>query len=445
MLKNFRFYFDNRTFFDSLRALRSELDPRVAKLVGFYLSSNIKLSKFLGKNKDFVNDYRKKNRVSQILATSVLDDFILSITNRFKRWRNLHLELVSKLNETEAKFIRIINTYKMINNPKLTPRSQILAHHPNLNENFFKIINTVEKAYWLGIFYSDGYIGIEKKRSGDYYRIGIALKDLDEIIVYGFCKAIGGNPSYVRPEKIKSISGKYIDMKRFRVTSNKLAKDLISHGIIPGKGKSSVIRLPNLGTDDMTSVKIDNLYLAFLLGYFDGDGTLSKNKYQASIFASNKIFLEDIKKHFGIKSIIQEEEKEIYDPNRDVFFTSKVNKMTLPVCLFKDMMSIELEGGSLQRKRREDFSYKKRKNKVKDWIKEVLPKQTMEELMECYPLSTIAKLLKVNIGTLRSVVEEYHLEPRNVKFWNAKVLKLGHPIEISEHWLNYFKKLHKNS
>ena len=36
----------------------------------------------------------------------------------------------------------------------------VCPQRKKINENVFKIINTEEKAYWLGFLYADGYVGL---------------------------------------------------------------------------------------------------------------------------------------------------------------------------------------------------------------------------------------------------------------------------------------------
>ena len=49
-----------------------------------------------------------------------------------------------------------------------------------MKENFFEIINTKEKAYWLGLLYAEGYI---ETRENKPYRLGIEIHRDDEILI----------------------------------------------------------------------------------------------------------------------------------------------------------------------------------------------------------------------------------------------------------------------
>jgi hypothetical protein len=54
------------------------------------------------------------------------------------------------------------------------------------NENYFEKINTNQKAYWLGLLYSDGYVR-KRKQSDDRHKqggiVGISLKNGDQYIL----------------------------------------------------------------------------------------------------------------------------------------------------------------------------------------------------------------------------------------------------------------------
>ncbi len=85
-----------------------------------------------------------------------------------------------------------------------------------------------------------------------------------------------------------------------RISNNDLVKPLISLGLIPGKKKSKNIELPDFRKKGISFQVLRKLYLAFLLGYYDGDGTKDATRITSGSFK----FLEQIKGLFGIKNII---------------------------------------------------------------------------------------------------------------------------------------------
>ena len=70
--------------------------------------------------------------------------------------------------------------------------------------------------------------------------------------------------------------------------------------MIPGKNKSYNIELPDLRREGITFSELRKLYLAFLLGYYDGDGT----KNTTRITCGSYKFLDQIKTLFSIKNEI---------------------------------------------------------------------------------------------------------------------------------------------
>lgn len=162
------------------------------------------------------------------------------------------------------------------------------------NEDFFSMIDTDEKAYWLGFIMADGCIS-ENKNKSNSIRIALQASDADHL--KKFCDAIGTN----RPVLInarKSDGRKYAAVE---ISSNKMYNDLISKGCFPRK------------TWGNTQIDLDDTMLqaAFIRGYFDGDGSISDNfeinslyKTMVSIvgFESNMIKFKEFLNHVGINA-----------------------------------------------------------------------------------------------------------------------------------------------
>ncbi|GAG79364.1 unnamed protein product, partial [marine sediment metagenome] len=155
--------------------------------------------------------------------------------------------------------------------------------HPNLNENYFEIIDTKEKAYWLGFLYADGNV---QHRADNVKRLRIGINKKDRWLIDTFVEHI-----YANKEKIFN-DGNLI---RFEIANKKLCNDLIKQGCHPVKSLN--INFPKLENRE--------LELAFLLGYFDGDGTQGTSK----ITSGSKTFLNQIKYYFEIKNKIHRKSK----------------------------------------------------------------------------------------------------------------------------------------
>ncbi|MHA2131428.1 MAG: hypothetical protein ACW99L_15800, partial [Promethearchaeota archaeon] len=178
-------------------------------------------------------------------------------------------------------------------------KNKVYDYNEYFVENYFKDINSLEKAYWLGFIFADGTVGYKPQivskdgtrylrfRFSQIYRFGERKGNLSGEINYDgieavnrLAKALGIHPSKIGIDNRGAYS--------FEITSKVLTNQLISHGVIIGEDKTYNIRLPNLDSRE--------LYISFLLGYFDGDGT----KGTSRITSGSKGFLDDIKNHFEI-------------------------------------------------------------------------------------------------------------------------------------------------
>lgn len=142
-----------------------------------------------------------------------------------------------------------------------------------VDNSFFDEINSIEKAYFLGLMYADGTIS---NRS-----IVIALQEEDKSILEKFKNALNytGNLKFINYNNIK-----WKTEIKLCIYSRELVEALTKIGCIRRK------------TYNMSLPKIEMLYYShFIRGLFDGDGciTKSKNGYYFSI-TGNKSFLYDI-------------------------------------------------------------------------------------------------------------------------------------------------------
>lgn len=125
-----------------------------------------------------------------------------------------------------------------------TRRSRLNRH--SVDTEYFDIIDSEAKAYFLGLMYSDGSVNKEQ-----FY---IKLKDED--IIQKFREELKSSASIRR---IESPFSAYI----LTISSKQLCNQLIKWGCVPNKTR--VIQVPKLRED---------LYRHFIRGFFDGDGCL---------------------------------------------------------------------------------------------------------------------------------------------------------------------------
>ena len=125
----------------------------------------------------------------------------------------------------------------------------------NCNENYFSIIDTEDRAYWLGFIYADG--NTHKKETA--LRIELNVRDSEHL--YSFLKCLGSTHK-VNYKHIGAHEYIGIDIAR-----KNLVKDLIDKGCVPNKTFKLIFP-----SEDILPL---NLQCHFIRGYFDGDGCIS--------------------------------------------------------------------------------------------------------------------------------------------------------------------------
>jgi len=142
-----------------------------------------------------------------------------------------------------------------------------------------------------------------------YYRIEFSQKSDDLERVEAFCDALGIEKMYIRSVKKENGSvQKYIQIIAGRKDRKEgMAYDLINLGMeyTWSNEAGHRVKIPNFKkvVNECSKYDKDKLLAAFILGYYDGDGTLDSDKYCA-IFSSHKPFLVDIKTELGLKNSI---------------------------------------------------------------------------------------------------------------------------------------------
>lgn len=153
----------------------------------------------------------------------------------------------------------VINTLKKYSINRRTTHSYTTKYITN--ENFFDIIDTEEKAYFLGLMYADGNNYVRGLHS---YEVSIKLQAQDKIILEKFRDLISPN-SEVKIAPDNSAPNIYY---RLKINSKKISKQLSNMGCVPNK--SLILEFPQF-------IK-DNLISHFMRGYSDGDGSIYSKK-----------------------------------------------------------------------------------------------------------------------------------------------------------------------
>ena len=129
-----------------------------------------------------------------------------------------------------------------------------------IKSNYFSIIDSPVKAYWLGFLFTDG--SVDHYRSTGRIRLQLQEQDLE--ILEKFKKDLGLDSSIIYDKRLNSTccSVEFVD--------EQIYNDLALYGIIPNK---------TYNTNRIPYEKIPTEYLSsFALGLFDGDGSLTCSK-----------------------------------------------------------------------------------------------------------------------------------------------------------------------
>lgn len=162
------------------------------------------------------------------------------------------------------------------------------------DDYYFSVIDSEEKAYWLGMLYADGTI------QEDRGTVNLGLQTSDEEHIKKFIYCLKSNNPIKR--YIKVMDGKEFSSSRVNIYSRQMVDDLIRLGCT--QNKSLTLTFP-------TEEQVPNhLIIHFIRGYFDGDGSISyttpyktkRRQYKYS-FVGTKSFIDGIKSHLEIEHL----------------------------------------------------------------------------------------------------------------------------------------------
>jgi hypothetical protein len=138
----------------------------------------------------------------------------------------------------------------------VSSRGRSAAHRKyEVNEDFFSVIDTEEKAYWIGFLSADGTI---QKRG--HIKLALSVRDKDHL--YKFATSL--ESEHPIKERAITLNGNTYNTAEIVVCSQKMVSDLVVLGIGPRKS--------------LTIVPCDKVSPALLSHYwrgvFDGDGNI---------------------------------------------------------------------------------------------------------------------------------------------------------------------------
>jgi hypothetical protein len=135
------------------------------------------------------------------------------------------------------------------------------------NDNYFSIIDSTEKAYWLGFLFADGYVR--------EYQLSLCLSLKDKLHLIKFKNSIESDSEI----KDRCIKRKYKGEDKIYYSSTldiysiTICNDLLQYGLC--RNKSLILQPPK---------NVSEFYFRdFIRGYFDGDGCVSTFKNHKKI------------------------------------------------------------------------------------------------------------------------------------------------------------------
>ncbi len=141
----------------------------------------------------------------------------------------------------------------------------------SFNIDYFSIIDTSDKAYFLGLLYADGQNHI----AGNYIRL--SLNECDEHILNSFIKYINGNNKIL---KIILENENHSNSSYLQLNSKKMCNDLYNLGCF--QNKTNILVFPN-------EKQLPKMFQKdFIRGYFDGDGSVWEGKRYKAIVKDSK-------------------------------------------------------------------------------------------------------------------------------------------------------------
>jgi len=171
------------------------------------------------------------------------------VIERYNELKNLK-KVAKSFNVSLRPIVRILKK----NNIELTNRRY------DVNHSFFEVIDTEEKAYWLGFLYADGCI--RKNKSGSQITLKLSTKDEEHLMMF---KNNVESEHKITYHESRTISKKGTPSTSkncvIRINSNEMVENLIDKGCTPRK--TFTIDYPNID---------EKFYKDFIRGYYDGDG-----------------------------------------------------------------------------------------------------------------------------------------------------------------------------
>lgn len=163
--------------------------------------------------------------------------------------------------------------------------TDVVVNKTKYNHNYFSVIDTEDKAYFLGLLFADGHIGKEN-------RVSLKLASPDEYLVFKLRDLIAPDLAVSERNHMKWSTAYEVSFR-----SKFIHRDLFELGMVDLKTNEGR-NFPHLQQQFMNH---------FIRGYFDGDGciTQSSNKTpEVKVYSPCQNFLKQmslyLNKHLGL-------------------------------------------------------------------------------------------------------------------------------------------------
>ena len=177
-----------------------------------------------------------------------------------------------------------VTVSRILNRNNIKKYDKNILYSPNLNEDFFEIIDSEEKAYFLGLIITDGNV-FDLKRQNGSMNINITQNDSDAYILEKFLQCVGSN---------RKVASDGRGCSQATVISKKMAEDLAQYGVFPNKTLFATLPLLD-----------DELMPHLIRGILDGDGNITahiitnkvtkKQKYLHAIsFCGSRVLMNQL-------------------------------------------------------------------------------------------------------------------------------------------------------
>ena len=253
----------------SAKNKQSIIEQNIKEIKNFYLKTTLKeTAKKYKCSKKFIRNLIKKHNIKR--PVHIIDNkLVIELYNQ----KQSVMTIAKKLGCSHPHICNILRR----NNIPIKKHKEFRKYI--LHDNFFEKIDSHEKAAILGFLFADGY---NNEKEGKV-KIGIHKKDMDYLNKINF---------YIQPDKEKSISFSYSPKFKNKNLINKKDKSIACLSIYSKQMSVDLSKLGCRQAKSLTAIfpKIDDEFLcSFVLGYFDGDGSISffqksfKNKRQYMI------------------------------------------------------------------------------------------------------------------------------------------------------------------